>query len=159
MILKVFYTISDFRSRKISSGQLDFSFEHPPKNACSIPKRFWSAIIEKFGVFFEKFLKAIWRRRILASTNLVKKFCQKLSFSARSAKLTIKSAVFWKKNSKSQRTHNMKCCLDNHAENCSPELWKVFGRSEKKPIELQSMILYLPQNVKMSRWNCWKWFC
>ena len=149
MTIKVFYTIADFRSRKISSGQLDFSFEHPPKNACRIPKRFYSAIIENFCVFLEKFLKAFWRRRILARTNLMKKFCQKLSFSARSAKLTLKSAVFWKKLQKSQRTHNMKCSLDNHAENCLPELRKSFGRSEKKPIELQFMILYLPQNVSL----------
>ena len=77
----------------------------------------------------------------------MKKFCQKVSFSARSAKLTLKSAVFWKKLQKSQRTHNMKCSLDNYAANCSPELRKIFGRSEKKPIELQFKNLYFPQNV------------
>ena len=47
----------------------------------------------------------------------------------------------------------MKCSLDDYAENCSPELRKIFGRSEKKPIELQFIILYFPQNVSLELWE------
>ena len=153
MTIKVFFTISNFRSRKTSSGQFDFSFENPPENACRIPKRFCSAIIEKLCVFFEKSLKAFRRRRIQLGQAWWTNF-PKVEFFRSKCQIDIKRRCFLKKKiQKSQRTHNMKCSLDDYAENCSPELRKIFGRSEKKPIELQFIILYFPQNVSLELWE------
>ena len=104
MTIKVFFTISNFRSRKTSSGQFDFSFENPPENACRIPKRFCSAIIEKFCVFFEKSLKAFRRRRIQPGQAWWTNF-PKVEFFRSKCQIDMKKRCFFKKKFKKVNGH------------------------------------------------------
>ena len=83
-------------------------------------------------------------------TNLTKKVCQKLSFSARIAKLTLKSAFFENFFKKIQWTHRMKCCPDNLAESCSLEVRETFLIGVGKSLKIYSFyFLYLPQSFLM----------
>ena len=124
-------------------------FRAPPRKRLQNSEKVLFSHHRKILRFLEKFLKAFWRRRIPLGQAWRKNFA-KVEFYRSKCQIDIKKRCFLKKNfSKNQRTHNMKCSLDNHAENCSPELRKIFGRSEKKPIELQFIKLYFTQNVSL----------
>ena len=94
MIFKVFW------KKKFSFPQDMFwtiwlHFRLPHQKVCWILKSFWSANFEELTLFFQNlFFKVLLETWNSAMTNLTKKVCQKLSFSARIAKLTLKSAFF-----------------------------------------------------------------
>ena len=123
-----------FRSRKISSGQFDFSFDY-----CA----------GKFAKFWKDFGKPTSRNSAFLYGSLYfkrpsgdvafshdqpdEKFLPKIELFRSKCQIDIKKpGCLQKKLKKNQWRHNMKCSLDNPAESCSPKLWKIFGRSEKK---------------------------
>ena len=78
------------------------------------------------------------------------KVCQKLSFSAQSAKLTLKRAFENFFSKKVQWTHRGKCSLANLAESCSLEVRETFLTGVGKSFKIYSFyFLYLPQSVSL----------
>ena len=86
-----------------------------------------------------------------AMTNLTENVCQKLSFSAQNAKLTLKSAFFENVFKKIQWTHRMKCCPDNLAESCSLEVRETFLSGVGNSLRFTAFIFCIC--LKVFRWN------
>ena len=130
MIIKVFWKKS-FRSRKISSGQLYFSFDYRAGKFAKFWKDFSkptstnSAFL--YGIFF---FKRPSGDVAFSPDQHDEKFLPKVELFLSKCQIDIKKrGCLQKKFKKNQWRHNMKCSLDNPAEIYSPELWEIFDLS------------------------------